>query len=190
MGKLTKSEISDYQYNNIIRVVLYLAYILIGTVVYNKSYIGYNTITKAFALIFIITGVVYVWMSGKEKKLNLSNLDVIFGILASLSGLLMIINPGSMQNNLTFYYGIFLAVCFMQKLVVAIKLFKIKDNVAPITLFSAILILILAVFMMFNFFGNVNLTEISALFAIFFGVIQLTSTSLINRHENNIIKKN
>ena len=190
MGKLSKSEISDYQYNNAIRIVLYLAYILIGIVIYSKSYIGVQTVTKAMAVTFIITGTVYVWMSSKEKKLKLSNLDLVFGILAALSGLLMIINPGNIENNFTLYFSIFLYVCALQKLVVGIKLFRIKDKVAAITVFSAFLIIVLGLALMFNVYSNLNYTEIAGIYSIFFGLIQLTSTSLINNREKNIIKNN
>jgi len=190
MGKLSKSEISDYEYNNAIRVVLYLAYIVIGVVLFSKSYIGLNTITKAMGITFIITGTVYVWMCSKEKHLKLSNFDLIFGILAAVSGLLMIVNPGKVTNSFNLYFSIFLFVCALQKLVVGIKLFKIKDKVAAITTFSAFLIFVLGLALIFNIYGNLNYSELAGLYSVFFGLIQLISTSLINNREKNIIKNN
>ncbi|MCR5788023.1 MAG: DUF308 domain-containing protein [Bacilli bacterium] len=190
MTKLSNSDISDYKFNNLTRVVLYVAFITIGFVLYAKSYIKLSTIVSALGITFIITGGVFAWMSGKEKKLYLSKYDLIFGVLAALCGLLMIINPGNIVSNLTFYYGLFMLVCGTQKLVVSTKLFKMKNNAALLTLVTAILIYILGILLIINPFGNMTYNELCGLFTIFYGVIQLANTVLLNNHEDEIIKKN
>lgn len=190
MGKLSKSELNDYKINNMIRLGLYLVFILVGLILYAKSYLKYNVIINFLGVLFIISGCVYVYMSSREKKLSLSNLDVIFGILAAISGLLMIINPGNMNNNLTFYFGLFIIICGLQKLVVAVKLFKIKDDSRLLTLVSSILIIGLGLIMMLNIFKNTSLTELSGMFCMFFGIIELSNTILLNNKEKEIVKKN
>lgn len=190
MGKLTKDEINDYKINNIIRLCLYLVYILVGLILYAKSYIRYSAIINFLGVLFIVTGGIYVYMNSKEKKLSLSNFDVVFGILAAISGLLMIINPGNLSNNLVFYFGLFLIICGLQKLVVAIKFKKSKDDAWLLTFVTSLLIIGLGLVLMLNIFKNTSLTEIAGMFLLFYGIIQLANTILINNREKEIIKKN
>lgn len=190
MGKLTKTELNDYKINNIIRLGLYLVFILVGLILYAKSYLKYNVIIKFLGALFIMAGCVYVYMSSREKKLKLSNCDVIFGILAAVDGLLMIINPGNINNNLTFYFGLFLIICGIQKGVVGFKLMKAKNDAGFITVMSASLIAILGIVMLINIFKSTSLTELSGMFLLFYGIIQLANTILLNNKEKEIVKKN
>ena len=129
-------------------------------------------------------------MNGKEKKISLSNYDIIFGILVAVDGLLMILNPGNMVNNLVFYFGLFLIICGLQKLVVALKLMKTKNEAGTITLATSILIIGLGMTLFLNVFKNTSLTELSGMFILFFGIIQLANTILLNNKEKEIVKKN
>jgi len=188
MAKLSKSEINDYKINNMLRLVIYLVFIITGGVLYAKSYVKIGSMTNYLGVLFIITGVMYVYISSREKKLKLSNFDVYFGILASLSGLLLILNPGNMTNYLTFYFGLFIIICSCQKLVVAIKLFKIKDETKILTLITAIVIFALGILLIFNPFGNMSLTQLCGVFALFYGVLQFSNTVLLNNREQEFIK--
>lgn len=190
MGKLTKNEINDYKINNIIRLAIYSAFMLSGLIFYVKEYLKIDAIINYVGVIFIITGVLFVWMNSKEKKLNLSNLDVIFGVLAALCGLCIIINPGNIDNSLTFYYGLFLMICGLQKLIVAIKLKKVKSEAFVLTLITALFIIGLGVLMITNVFDNISLTRLCGIFFMFFGLIEFANTVLINSQEKEIIKKN
>lgn len=190
MAKLTKNEIEDYKLNNVTRLVLYLAFVIIGFTLYNKSYIKLSTVERAFGITFIITGCIYVWMSSREKKIFLSNWDVIFGIISALSGLLLIINPGNVTNCIYLYFAIFLFSCFCQKLVVALKLFKAKDTAAKLTLVTSIFCLFLGVVCLFGPFNSMSINEQCGLYAIFYGIVQFANTVLLNDHEKAIIKHN
>lgn len=190
MGKLSKNEIDDYKINNLIRLVIYVVFVLTGIILYAKSYLRFNVITNYLGVLFIVTGCVCVYMSSKEKKLSLSNYDVIFAILSALSGLLLIINPGNMTNNLTFYFGLFIIFGGLQKLVVALKLSKKKDDAAILVLVSSLLIVSLGIVLMLNVFKNTSLTEICGMFSLFYGIVQLSTTILLNNKEKDIIKKN
>ena len=190
MGKLTKGEIADYKVNNIVRLCIYLFYIIAGLVIYAKSYLKYNVIINFLGVLIIITGCIYVYMSSKEKKLKLSNLDVLFGMLVAVDGLFMIMNPGSINNNLSFYLGLFFIISGCQKSVVGLKLIKTKDDAGVITLASAILVVSLGIVIMLNLFKNTSLTEIAGMFILFYGIIQLANTILLNNREKEIIKKN
>lgn len=190
MGKLSKTELNDYKINNIVRLCLYLVYILSGLIIYAKSYIRYSMLINFLGVLFIVTGCVYVYMNSKEKKLNLSNFDVLFGILAAVDGLFMIINPGNMNNNLMFYFGLYLVICGLQKLVVALKLMKIKNDAGIITLSTSILIVSLGIVLILNIFKSTPITEITGMFILFYGIIQLANTILLNNQEKDIVKKN
>lgn len=190
MGKLTKDEILDYRYNNVIRVFMYIAFIIVGMVLYTKNYLKISTIINVLGVMFIVTGAIFVFMCGKERKLKLSKPDVIFGFICALSGLLMILNPFGMDNNLYFYYSIFLVSCAGQKLLVALNLHKIKNPASTITLVTSIMIVALAVLLLINPFGTLTFSELCGLFAIFFGIIELGNTILLNNQDKDIIKKN
>ncbi|MBR5662030.1 MAG: DUF308 domain-containing protein [Bacilli bacterium] len=190
MGKLTKNEIIDYKINNIVRLCVYLVFIIVGLILCAKSYIKYEAIINFLGVLFIITGGVFVYISSREKKLSLSNLDVIFGVLASIDGLLMILNPGNVINNLTFYLGLFIVIGALQKLVVAIKLINKKDDAGIITLATSIFTMLMGGLLILNIFKNTSLTELAGMFIMFYGIIQLANTILLNSKEKDIIKKN
>lgn len=189
MPKLSKFEANDYKLNNFTRVVLYIAIIIIGAVLFNKSYIKFSTIEKCLGVTFIITGSLYVWMSSREKKIFLSNWDVIFGILCALSGLLMVINPGNLKNNIMIYFGIFLFSCSLQKLVVAIKLYKAKDSAAALTFVTAALIMLLGIVVFFGPLNSMSVCKQCGVFAMIYGIVQFSNTVLLNDHEKSIIKQ-
>ena len=190
MAKLSKEEINDYKINNMLRLVIYLAFVISGGVLYVKSYLKVSSITNFLGVLFILTGVMVVYISSKEKNLKLSNCDVYFGFLQALCGLLLILNFGHLNNYLNFYFGIFLIVCACQKLVVAIKLFKIKDETKLLTLLTAVVILGQGILIIINPFGNMTLTQLCGVFVLFFGVLQFSNTVLLNNREKEIIKKN
>lgn len=190
MGKLSKSEINDYKINNIVRLCVYLFYICVGLVLYAKSYLRYDAIINFLGGLFIVTGGIFVYISSREKKLSLSNLDVIFGFLAATDGLLMILNPGNINNNLFFYLGLFIIIGGLQKLVVAMKLMKKNDDAGVITLATSVLIIALGAVLILNIFKNTSLTELTGMFLLFYGIIQLANTILLNSKEKEIIKKN
>lgn len=190
MGKLTKSEIADFKMNNIVRLCLYLFFILVGLLLYAKSYLRYGAIVNFVGVLIIITGCIYVYMSSKERKINLTNLDVIFGGLVAIDGLFMIINPGGMGNNLLFYLGLFLVISGVQKLAFALKLVKMKDVAGSVTLATGLLIIALGGVLLLNLFKNTSITELAGMFILFYGIIQLANTILLNNREKEIIKKN
>ena len=189
MAKLTKNDVEEYKLNNTTRLVLYLAFVIVGIILCTKTYIKISSIEKALGVSFIITGCVYVWMSGREKKIFLSNYDVIFGILAALCGLLLIINPGKLSNNINLYYALFFCVCFMQKLVVALKLFKRKAAAGKVTLVTSLMLLGLGIIMLSGPFNTMSINEFCGVFAILYGVIQFSNTVLLNNHESDIVKE-
>jgi len=189
MTKLSKSEVSDYKLNNLTRLVLYIAFIIIGAVLYNKTYIKFSTIQKCLGITFIIAGTIYVWMSSREKKISLSDFDVIFGILSAICGLLLVINPGNLTNPIMIYFGIFIIICALQKLVVALKLFKAKDTAALLTLVTSIVLIILGGIVSFGPLNVMSINQQCGLFAILYGVIQFANTVLLNDHEKQIIKR-
>lgn len=189
MSKLSKSEVSDYKLNNLTRLVLYIAFIIIGAVLYNRTYIKFSTIQKCLGITFIIAGSIYVWMSSREKKISLSDFDVIFGILSAICGLLLIINPGKLNNAIMIYFGIFMIICGFQKLVVAIKLFKAKDTAALLTLVTSILLIVIGTILLFGPLNIMSINKQCGLFAILYGIIQFANTVLLNDHEKQIIKR-
>ena len=188
MSKLSKNEINDYKLNNVTRLILYLSFIVIGLVLYNRTYIKFSTVEKALGVAFIVTGSIFVWMSSREKKIFLSNWDVIFGILAAISGLLLIINPGNLTNSMMMYYGIFIVICSLQKLVVAIKLHKVKDNAFLLTLLTSLLMTFLGIIVFFGPYNSMSINEQCGLYAIFFGILEFANTVLLNDHEKAIVK--
>ena len=190
MGKLSKNEIVDYKINNIVRLCVYLVLIIVGLILCVKSYIKYEAIINFLGVLFIIVGGIFVYISSREKKLNLSNLDVVFGCLASVDGLLMIINPGNIANNLTLYLGLFIIIGGLQKLIVGIKLKKTNDEAAVLTLSTSAFLIVMGAVLVLNIFKNTSLTELSGMFILFYGIIQLSNTILLNNREKEIVKKN
>lgn len=190
MGKLSKNDIIDYKINNIVRLCVYLVLIVVGLIFCVKSYIKYDAIINFLGVLFIITGGIFVYISSREKKLSLSNVDVIFGILASIDGLLMIINPGNITNNLTLYLGLFIIIGGLQKLVVGVKLKNKNDEAAVLTLVTSLALIVMGAILILNIFKNTSLTELSGMFILFYGVIQLSNTILLNNREKEIVKKN
>lgn len=189
MAKLSKSEVNDYKLNNATRLVLYIAFIIIGAVLYYKTYIKFSTIQKALGITIIISGTMYVWMSSREKKISLSNMDVIFGILSAVSGLLLIINPGNLTNAIMIYFGLFIIICGFQKLVVALKLLKVKDTAAILTLVTSIILIILGAVVTFGPLNVMSINRQCGIFALLYGVVQFANTVLLNDHERQIIKR-
>lgn len=189
MARLSKSEVNDYKLNNLTRLILYIAFIVIGAVLYYKTYIKFSTIEKALGVTIIIAGSIYVWMSSREKKISLSDWDVIFGILSAVSGLLLIINPGNLTNAIMIYFGIFIIICGFQKLVVALKLLKVKDSAATLTLVTSILLAILGVIVAFGPLNIMSVNQQCGIFSILYGIIQFANTVLLNDHEKQIIKR-
>ena len=102
----------------------------------------------------------------------------------------MIINPGNIANNLTLYLGLFIIIGGLQKLIVGIKLKKTNDEAAVLTLSTSAFLIVMGAVLVLNIFKNTSLTELSGMFILFYGIIQLSNTILLNNREKEIVKKN
>lgn len=190
MEKLSKKDLKNYRINNFIRLFIYLILIVTGVCLYAKSYFKVNNVIKYYGVVILVIGALLVYLCGKEKKINISDVDFIYGVLVSLTGLLLIINPGDISNCLTFYLGIYFAISAFQKIYVAIFLFKKKNECALITLVSAIIMLFIGVLVFLNPFNKLMILEVCGLFSIFFGLIGFANALLLNKHSKEILKKN
>lgn len=187
MAKLKKKDIENFKDNNVIRLFKFIILFIVGLYVFKKPFMMYENIVRVLGISFVIIGVVDVWLLSNQKKIDLTNLDVIFSILKTIIGLFMILNIGKLNNGLTIYFGIYLIIAALNKIIIAIKLLKKKSDATFIIFASSFILLFSGILLLINPFGSMVFTKLAGSFLMIYSLIEASNVMLLNK-DKKIVK--
>lgn len=162
--------------------------------------LGWLLIFKSEATVIIISyivggglialGVVALLRYIKETKENkATELDILYGIITMILGVLVISNPKTLASIIPFVLGVCIVVNSSVKIQYAIELKNDNNKLWKATMIVATLCAICGVVLIFNpFAGAQVITKAIGIFIIVYAVLDMVSTITIRRNVMSIKK--
>lgn len=138
------------------------------------------TISYILGGILVAIGVLAELQYIKNMKEKVADLDVVYGIVCVILGVLVINNPKAIAGVIPFVIGFIIIVNSAIKLQYSLDLRKEKNQLWLSTLILSIIMTICGIVLIFNpFKGAVFLTRIVGIFILIYAVLDLISTFVI-----------
>ena len=179
--------------SNIIRtsVICSIALIALGLLLIIKSEATIITISYIIGGILIAIGALAEVNYFKEHKYanNVEDLDVVYGIISIILGIIVIKNPEAIASILPLVIGVLIIANSVVKLQYSLELRREENDLWVSTLVLSIIMVICGVLLVFNpFKGAVFLTRIVGIFILVYAILDLVSTFFIKNTLDSIKK--
>ncbi len=163
--------------------------IIIGLLIFIFSEQIGTLIGYIAGLIFIYTGILAIYKFFKRDGAKLYSLNIIFGILSIILGIVIILVPTSVISYINVIFGIFLIILGGNKVSYGIW-FKIGNDASwSITLVSGLMLILFGVLLIANPFESfMTATKLVGLFLILYSVLDITDAILLRRRSKEIVK--
>lgn len=138
-------------------------------------------------IIFILNGAGMCYKYFQRNGAKLYSLNLMFGILAIILGLVLIFYPYTVMNFVTICLGIYLIISGALNINYG-AWFKVgKEESWLLTVFIGILLIIFGILVMANPFASLSVTQVIGVFLIFLGILQITDTVLFKKRADDIM---
>ena len=115
------------------------------------------------------------------KKNQKNDLDIVYGIVCVILGVVVIKNPEAIASIIPFVLGLVIIINSATKLQYSFELHKEKNNLWLSTLILSIIMVVCGIVLIFNpFKGAILLTRIVGIFILIYAVLDLISTFVIS----------
>lgn len=139
-------------------------------------------------VIFLIAGINSIYKYFHREGAKLYNLNLIFGVLYSILGVVIIIYPFTVVEFVTVCLGLYMIINGASKVNYALWLKRGNEESWLITLATGILVAVVGVLVIFNPFASLTLTKLAGAFLIITGILDLMDTILFKNRSKEIIE--
>lgn len=138
-------------------------------------------------VIFVLSGINAIYKYFHRDGAKLYSLNIVFGIIFSLLGVVIILYPFSVMSFVTICLGLYLVVSGAMKVNYAFWLKKGNEESWLITLVTGILLIIFGIMVMFNPFVSLTLTKLVGIFLIIVAILDITDAVLFKKRSKEIM---
>lgn len=176
-------------YNFYIRksIIMDILMILIGLLFIKNPYSGIRICEISFAILLILNGLISVFEGSTNKIVPIFKLNVIYGVISTAIGALIIINPLSLTRILTIMFGIWMLISGIIKLFYGSYLKASEDDSWMITLTTGILTVLFSLLVIFYEFASMSIIQVAAIFLVLYSLLDLVNNFLYKKRSNEII---
>jgi len=139
-------------------------------------------------IIFLIEGINSVYKYFHREGAKLYNLNLIFGVLYALLGVVIILYPFTVVEFVTVCLGIYMIINGASKVNYALWLKRGNEESWLITLATGIIIAIVGILVIFNPFASLTLTKLAGAFLIITGILDFMDTILFRNRSKEIME--
>lgn len=139
-------------------------------------------------IIFLIEGINSIYKYFHREGAKLYNLNLIFGVIYAVLGVVIILVPSSVVEFITVCLGIYMIVNGASKVNYALWLKRGNEDSWLITLATGILVAIVGVLVIFNPFASLTLTKLAGAFLIITGILDFMDTILFKNRSKEIME--
>lgn len=123
------------------------------------------------------------YVSINTKGLNATDLDILYGIVSVVLGILIITNPHAIANIIPIILGIAIIISSASKIQCAFNLKNNNNEIWKATMVIAVISTICGVVLLFNpFAGAVWIMRIVGVFITIYAILDFTSTYIIKKN--------
>ena len=180
-----KSLINSFFRSSIISSISLIAF---GALLIVQSEATIITISYIIGAILIALGVIAGLRFFKSKDTK-NDLDIIYGVVCIILGIVVIKNPEAIASIIPFIIGFVIIVNSATKLQYSLELKREKNKLWLSTMLLSIIMLVCGIVLIFNpFKGAVLLTRVVGIFIVIYAVLDIISTIVIKNTYNQIRK--
>ena len=189
MGKFVKGvNANTFKKMMIGNIVSSLLWLISGLIMLFMPGLTNKIIGLVIGCIFLLSGVSTIYKFLKRDGAKLYSLNLVFGIIAAVLGIVIILSPFSVSSFITVCMGLYLIVIGSNKVTYGIW-FKIGNDPAwLITLVIGLMICMFGVLLLVNPFAALTITKLIGTFLIISSILDITNTVLIYKRSEEIVK--
>ncbi len=169
-------------------IILNVLFLLFGIIIYLNPTITLELTGILLGIYFIIFGVYAIFEFIARENNPLFSLNILWGILAIIAGLFVMINPFKIIKILTFALGIYLIIVSISKIIDSFKLKKYKYDGWSLILVIAIILLIFGIFIMINPMASMDLVEATGIFIILASILEICNAIMLYTKAKDILE--
>ena len=168
-------------------IILNILFLIFGIYIYLEPYIALELAGIILGIYLMIFGVYAIYEFIIRDNNPLFSLNILWGILAIIAGLLVMINPFEITKILTFSLGIYLVIIGIRKIINALRLRKYKYDGWALVLVIAIILLIFGVFIIINPMASMDIVEVTGIFIILASILEICNSIMLYTKATEIL---
>ena len=162
--------------------------IIIGLVLMFLPAVSNKVVGIIVGIVFLAFGINSVYKYFHRDGAKIYSLNLIFGVLYSILGIVIIIYPFSVMNFVTVCLGLFIIVNGISKINYGMWLKRGNEESWLVTLVTGAFLVTIGIMLVFNPFTALTLTQIAGAFLIITGVLNLSDTILFKNRAKQIME--
>ena len=168
-------------------IILNVLFLIFGIIIYLNPVITLELTGIILGIYLIIFGLFDIYECIVRNHNPLFTLNILWGILAIIAGLFVIINPFEIIKVLTFVLGIYLIIISVSKIIDSFKLKKYGYDGWALMLVIAIILLIFGIFIMINPMASMDLVEATGIFIILGSILEICNSIMLYTKAKDIL---
>ena len=162
--------------------------IIIGLVLIFLPAVSNKVVGIIVGIVFLAFGINSVYKYFHRDGAKIYSLNLIFGVLYSILGIVIIIYPFSVMNFVTVCLGLFIIVNGISKINYGMWLKRGNEESWLVTVVTGAFVVTIGIMLVFNPFTALTLTQIAGAFLIITGVLNLSDTILFKNRAKQIME--
>ena len=185
-----KKAINNFKKMQVVSIVVMILIAVAGGLLFKFDTMSQRNLSIVFGVIFIIDGlfslIKYLYDGIKSK---IYAMDIIVCVIGVILGVFSIINKSNITKIIGITYGIWMIAKGVFNGIHGIKFMNSKEEIYPLVLFMAALMLIMGILVVINPFNMFMLiTKLIALFTAVYGVLQILLCLLFRKRAEQVLK--
>ena len=162
--------------------------IIVGLVLVFLPTVSNKVVGIIVGIIFLIFGINAVYKYFHRDGAKIYSLNIVFGVLYSILGVVIILYPYSVMEFVTVCLGLFVIINGTTKINYGIWLKRGNEDSWLVTLVTGIFLVVLGIMLVFNPFSAMTLTQLSGAFLMIVGVLNVSDTILFKKRSKEIME--
>ena len=189
MGRIVRETI-DERFNKMltISIVSSIVIALVGAVLLFMPKLSNKLIGIIMGSLFILYGITTIYKYITRNGAKLYSLNLLYGIIILLIGVIIVLVPFSVTSFLTICLGLYLIIIGINKVTYSIW-FKIGNHSSwLITLVIGIMLIFFGLLILSNPFSSLTITRLVGAFLILASILDITDLILLKKRSDEISK--
>ncbi len=162
--------------------------ILVGLTLIFLPSVSNKIVGIIMGVVILIFGINAVYKYFHRDGAKIYSLNIVFGVLYSILGVVIILYPFSVMEFVTVCLGIFVIINGTTKINYGVWLKKGNEDSWLVTLVTGIFLVIIGIMLVFNPFASLTLTQLCGAFLIIVGILNVSDTILFKKRAKEIME--
>ena len=162
--------------------------ILVGLTLMFLPSVSNKIVGIIMGVVILIFGINAVYKYFHRDGAKIYSLNIVFGVLYSILGVVIILYPFSVMEFVTLCLGIFVIINGATKINYGVWLKKGNEDSWLVTLVTGIFLVIIGIMLVFNPFASLTLTQLCGAFLIIVGILNVSDTILFKKRAKEIME--